>query len=392
MKARLWKDKRGISVMQDAILFCVMVSLSGAILMPAFTSNTIQKTYIEKENEEKANEVLYSFLSSKADIFGYISSEELMDTIVSGCPFVNVNSPSGLYPQLKKSILGEVQMHKSYGDLCTECVISQMNLFGVKANIFTQDFTDNLKININNFLSQQLGKKYNYNFTCCWAPIEGLNFGGYIAVGPSPPSQAYTSRAIEIIPYVGSFTWESIKNKISSGSIQQIYETFLANNDELGFKKEMQEELQNLVYKILFTGCGQNLSSVMNYTLDYTFSEISHYLQNGLEIINKTLALFGIQNIIGMVIQTIENLVSEILGIDGPADSLNILKDVVEERAQLEYNSILSKKIGYITEFIIENKENISDSDINNIIFDWLSGMIEFTKISFSLSIWEVNE
>ncbi len=42
-------NRKGISAMHDAILFIVMVSLSGAILLPAFINNPITESEMQRE-------------------------------------------------------------------------------------------------------------------------------------------------------------------------------------------------------------------------------------------------------------------------------------------------------------------------------------------------------
>ena len=100
-------DNRGISVMQDAVLFCLMVSISGAILMPALTSNIIASTYIEKEMEERANEVLYQLMVCRVDEFSHLNAE----TIIS-----SLGVDQGLLKSVVDNLLKREQLHRTYAD------------------------------------------------------------------------------------------------------------------------------------------------------------------------------------------------------------------------------------------------------------------------------------
>jgi len=65
--------------MYNAVLFIVMVSLSGVVLLPALQSDIAIDTSIEKHREHVADEALNTFLVSRVDKFSYKMCGDIID-------------------------------------------------------------------------------------------------------------------------------------------------------------------------------------------------------------------------------------------------------------------------------------------------------------------------
>ena len=65
------KNRYAVSAMYDAVLFIVMVSLSGVVLLPALHSDIAIESSVETHQEAVVDEALNTFLVSRVDKFSY---------------------------------------------------------------------------------------------------------------------------------------------------------------------------------------------------------------------------------------------------------------------------------------------------------------------------------
>ncbi|MBC7081227.1 MAG: hypothetical protein H5T44_03165 [Thermoplasmatales archaeon] len=232
--------KKGISIMQDAIIFCIMVSISAMVLAPALFGGKMASIYEEKENEERVNEALYTFLSSNTNDFQYI----LFDL-----------EAKGFVEGIIKKFLGKESLHLSYGELVSTCLLCQIRCEGKNFNFFVKGFERNLEEEIEEFFRENL-KGYKFNFTAVWQPIIGLDFGGKICVGDEIPDKGvYSSRLLIMMPpsFITSIGLqiEKIKNEIDKEKIKEylneIIEDFI---DET--LKDLFESLRENICDFIF--------------------------------------------------------------------------------------------------------------------------------------------
>jgi len=87
-----------ISVMYDAVLFIVMVSISGAVLLPALQSNIAIETSVKTHREHVADEALNAFLVSRVDTFSYKVAGDIIDDAAGRIGIDN--SSEGLYDSI----------------------------------------------------------------------------------------------------------------------------------------------------------------------------------------------------------------------------------------------------------------------------------------------------
>ena len=163
MKKRLLiKNKKALSIMHDAILFIVMVSLSSVVILPALQNDTVIRNSVEKHREEIADQTLLMLMTSRADNFGYtLAGQQIEDITKIKVDYSNPSS-NDLIENLIKTFLGREQKHKTYSDLCVENLVCQLNVFGNRINIFTSDFDESLKDKLKDVIGKYLGDKYKF--------------------------------------------------------------------------------------------------------------------------------------------------------------------------------------------------------------------------------------
>jgi hypothetical protein len=202
-------DSSGVSLLYDAVLFLVMVSLSGVILLPALQSPQAVSSSVEKHREELVDDALQTFLVSRVDQFEYLFCGEQVDELARSLG-INTSSP-GLYSMLTHWLLAHEQRHKTYATFLAEDLGCQFSIpeaiMGMdRLNVFTTAFDQQLHNQTRQVLSGILGEKYGYNLTAWWHPLRAVRFGGEFSVG-DPPPQTDTSVACSILsmPYIPVF-------------------------------------------------------------------------------------------------------------------------------------------------------------------------------------------
>jgi len=421
MKGKLWKDKRGISVMQDAVLFCVMVSLSGAILMPAFTSNTIQKTYIEKEKEEEVDELLSSFLSTKIDEFEYSVGETLLSDIN------NEITSTQIYQSLDPFVSSHKILHQPYATLLADCLASQFYLFGYRMNPLTLDYSKALRNKIDEFFESRLGDYYKYNFTARWQPIKGIPIGGVISIGsPYAAQEKFTAKTRILMPFsplfISSdstevFTKESLENIINTDltNIQLIindYHHGLCTRDEA--ENSLSQDINQTIMQVYLAGMksssDKSFVSIVNLTIEYCFQmmesgemDLSIVETNTVDILLKEIT--GERIFLNSCKESLNESLEEFSGIIAKYDgswsegySYELGKTTtIDEKPRVLANYVwrlVERKINdedllhpYI-EGLVNNLLDNENVNAREMVLNWLYDMIGLYRAEISLSIW----
>jgi len=361
-------NKIAISSMQDAVLFAIMVSIAAAILLPSIELNTISS---EEIGEKNADDILLSILNTRDDNFEYVMADSFLNSIASKS---HINTQSSIYNELKEAFLGIQQKHKTYNELCMECVSSQLEFSDVKLNFLTEDFEKELKIRLNELLSNT---GYKYNFSVRWQPINGLNFGGSLYIGGAAPHQAYVSRSVEIMPFFSSY---SINTEEINKEIDAIKENFslLKSNliDEQRFLKIAEENLNEILEKILF----YSPNSVINTTLNYFKNSISKFENRGFDILNKTLSIFGCDGILNTIKENITEQLIHFGFANKSFDMWNSFRDSIHN-----YFYAHNNKIHYFAIYIANESK---DASLDEEIINWIYGFIDISHVYFTLSLW----
>jgi len=411
-------NNKGLSAMQDAILFVLMVSISSAILLPAFTHDVIKKSYIEREKDEVATEALIVLLSMTKDEFNYTLGDEAINTIL------NDESVASIFKgdwgkDILDWLVGRTQYHKRYGELIAECLTSQLMIpwnGKFKANFLTYDFSKKLEENISRELEIILGDEYDFNLTARWYPVIGLPFGGEIFVGAHPPENAYITKTFITIPYVPEingqiiapeYLKEKLKRSAYFKNISNLLDALPEREEEwTEFENELVENVTNLFFSLLFN----KTYGVIKMALDMIFKNIEDILKGFIERAEKKLEeIYGgiVQNIAHIILQSLaEKLIEKIFPdeplkenediIDGLIDRISryiengIRYGLVEALSPVRelFENMVKDFVHCIIEIIKGGLEKVNE--IVEKILDWTIGRIRITKAEVRLSIWEV--
>ncbi|MCD6146530.1 MAG: hypothetical protein J7J34_00805 [Thermoplasmata archaeon] len=397
IKREFMRDRRGISIMQDAVLFCVMVSLSGVVLMPAFTSNAVQKAYIEKENEEKAEEILHKFMTCKVDEFEHLNAENILDR-------AGINASYGLLKPLVDGMLEKEEMHRTYADLCTECMACQLRFSGRQLNVLTENFTEMTEAKLGEFMDEQLGSRYSYNFTIVWNPIAGFDFGGELSTGDVIPSDAdvYTAIAYATMPSSlftkdVSVLLENMRNYIENSVSKNDYVSDFRDGQisEEEFKQHLTEFLVNLIDDIIWRGF-DNGSSILDVSIDYIFQGVKNAIEDAfddaLNMTAITIMEAAGENFSEMVARLMKDSFCQIFPVINASLPMKKLisevKESIKEQAKNFVNETIKKRVTAMVENVASNINKFTN--IRAEIINWLLQQINFCRAKVMLSIWEV--
>ena len=406
-------NKRGISAMYDAILFVTLVSISGAILLPAFVNNSITESEKEREGSETADESLIVLLSVTPSQFHYQLAKE---TINNALNKIGIDSNGYIGKGIFNWLLGIKEYHKNYGELIAEDMASQFWLSwensNHRLNFLTEDFDKNLRENISKELNKILEGKYKFNLTAKWNPIIGLPFGGQICVGDAPPQTAYVSKTFITMPFSPVITIDGreihlnknwIKKEIEESEIMKnISKLISSSQKELDrWEEELKENLTDLMMGFLFTGIrmdGYSFPGILNISLHLVFEKILNYILNKVETSSFAKSLNNIlgknQDIIDFLLNQTLDGIYRALGKTPPQHTTlykkleGLIGFLIENISSSLQNSVFGKALEeYIedfADFIVKQAKGIKLS----IIDDWLLNRISISRAEISLAIW----
>jgi hypothetical protein len=443
MKPRsILNDFFGVSILYDAVLFLVMVSLAGVILLPALRSPLAVESSVEKHREEIVDEALHTFLVSRADQFEYVFCGEQVNVIAEAIG-INTSEP-GLYQILIHWLLAHEQRHKTYANLLAEDLGCQfkvpVSIVGTnRLNPLTTAFHQQLRNETQRFFSSILSDKYQYNLTAWWHPITSISFGGEFSVGASPPPKdTYVAHSIITMPYapvfcIGNqtfiFTKYSLTHELFSGdvvfgrssipaisNITVILENYTNGHHPYDTRYNatagIQENLSSLLYGFLIYGITNETNArvfpgILNMTLTYEFEKIKN--------ITRQLSTAALNETFGDVIQTIDTLFSGLnTSVDTPLSSL--LLDRLNEAFGFFVNTsggslnetftacealIIEQVTGFLKNFLDPIIESFVDTMFNGLdlvknfadhLIDWLFDRISLVTAEVTLTLWVVRE
>jgi hypothetical protein len=403
MKPRsLQKNRQAVSMMYDAVLFIVMVSLSGVVLIPALQSDVIIESSVGKHREETVDETLLMLLTSRMDSFGYTLAGSQIEDLTN----IDVDydgSDQDLIQTLVKTFLGREQWHKTYADLCVENLVCQLNVFGTRINVFTEDFDESIREEVIKVLREHLSDKYEFNLTLKWHPIMGLDFGGDLEIGPKPPVMD-THVAETYVALPGTFFTEWLKD-FEDYITQCIDDVLVWNNTDDGLKNQIKNLMKNIVENIILNGFMGN-DGVLDKCIDYVFSPI----ENGIErIFGDSFALIvePIETVIpydltdlldGLFSDVIKHLTGlDVTDSDGDSvidagDSLDFLKTYVKDQVTGILDSLFDGYFESFASFIVNTMGTLLDIDqLKTDMIEFFKDHINVLRAEIMLTLWEVR-
>lgn len=437
-----FNDSSGVSLMYDAILFIVLISFSGVILLPLLQTPIAMKGSIDKHREQVVDNALHTFLVSKVDFFRYRFCGSLVDD-VANCIGINVSS-GGLYESFTEWLLAHEQRHKTYATLLAENLGCQFQLpfsfFGMdRLNLFTQDYDQQLQGEINRFFTCLFGEKYRYNLTALWHPIKGIRFGGELSVGMRPPSKdCFVAQTVIMMPYTPVFSvhnysvvftkqWmrtelfskDGVFGNSSIPAITNMSLIFDNYSNALPpfHKKEnatkaFQENLSGLLHGFLIDGIKNDTNVLMfpgivSLSIRYGFEKIQNI---SMQFLDQTLDdSFGgtstmIDRLFGNLNTTIPNPFSQTILeqlnsticslLNKSVISLNEALDACEDRIKKHVTVLISKDLDAIIQTLVHTLFDTIEYflDFYEMLIDFLFDRISLNKAEVTLTIWVVRE
>jgi len=445
-KRKFVKNTYGVSVMYDAVLFIVMVSISGAVLLPALQSNIAIESSMETHREHVADEALNMFLVSRVDKFSYKVGGDILDDIAGDIGIDN--SSEGLYGTITNWLLAREQLHKTHANLIAENLGCQfrlpLSILGTnRFNFFTGDYDRHLKNETTRFFNTYLGDKYNFNLTAWWHPIKGVDFGGELYVGPTPPDvDCHVARGFIMMPYspvldIGDihieFTRHWIYNTLFGDilgkiplfeNVSEILSGFVNGTHPFGNYSNasiaIKENVSALIDGFLIDGI-KNASNatvfpgIVNATLSYGFDKmktaISNFTNNAVnnfmgEALGSVDNVFaglstGISNpiaegIVEKVNETIQSMLQTTLG--SVFEAFDALEVCIKENVTMIVHGFIYPYIEMFVDFVFDFIEKYFEEPITDIIQNvkeqlsiFLFERISINKAEIVLTIWKVR-
>ena len=440
MKSRqLSNNTFALSIMYDTILFLVMVSLAGVILLPAMQTHIATESLLNKHREDVVDSGLHTYLVSRPDLFKYRFCGSLLDQIAER---LGINTSShGLYKTISEWILAHEQRHKTYATLLTENLACQFlipfSLLGQnRINILTQDYETQLRNETEQFLVRLFEGKYHYNLTAWWHPIKGIAFGGEFYIGESPPiNDCYVSHSTCMMPYTPAIAIENTTiiitknwlkkhffNTTGNSSIPFVNNIlYVLNKYTLGetpyqtrenASRSIKENLSSLTLGFLIEG-------ITNETNKTVFPGIVHLaLTYGFENLRQiTIGVFdnAIENLFGGAVESIDrvfgslnsssnNLLSQsILStfnsslhglLNESFPSFNEALDACEQQIKNQITLLVSTYLDRLIDIFIQNLFSLLEvlEDVSDMIIDWLFDQLCLDTAEVMLTIWVVKE
>ena len=389
------KDTRGFSSSFDVLLFLMLVSVSAVLVLPAMVDN-IQLVALHDTNAAGHNsQVIKSLQNGRVDDFSYAVAGTQMDNLVNGT-FGPGAADSGFYQTGKKLVAGREINHKIFADLASESVASQFTIYhadkSVRLNLLTDEYRENVDVQMRDYLEMQIGDRYNYNVSVVWRPFRDVPIGGETHMGPAVPDTAYVESRWITMPYRTEFTRYHVEELIAD----ELGEIGLALGNTTEVPREETEEL--------ITG---HINDAINKTVDEAVGTIVKMT------IEKT-----IEKAQAAVNQQMDSVVPGSNPGDNPGISDIIMDEVLaglkDDPAFIEDASLeLSEQItGYMQEVareevhaVIAGEVNalasgITDQCVSNVamvdeakdeVLDYVFSRIDISRARMTLSLWDKN-
>lgn len=387
--------------MHDAVIFVVMVSLSGVVLIPALQSDTAVETSVQKHREEFADETLIMLMTSRSDDFGYtLAGQQIKEAANISIDYAS-SSSNDIIENLIKTFLGREQKHKTYSDLCVENLVSQLNVFGNRINIFTSDFDIKLKEELNKVLEGYLGEKYRFNLVTRWRPILGVDFGGSMKIGSTPPDTTHVAMTYACLPSTYFSNWFEYVDDFVRETIDNV--TSFASDDDI-LKEQIKNLTTNLIEKIVLYGF-KNESGIIEKSIDYVFSKVEGGIESILGDSSKML-LEPLEKVSSGVSSKLTGkffeIISSTTGLnitdqnsDGEIDcreALFSLKGFVVDEVEEMLGDVFDGYLNPFVDFIVETLNITTQiNEFKQNIIDFIKDHINPLRAEFVLTIWEVR-
>jgi|GEM_PF-5492436 len=421
-----------LSVMYDALLFIVLISLCGVVLLPALHSPLLTDHEIESYKENRAEFVLDSLLFSKVSSCDYMVAGDLLQ---SGSQNLSINMSEGsvLY-ELVARVFERNCKHLTCAELVSAVLGSQWKVpigSSLSLNVLTSDFEDQLIKDVEMFLNESLPSRYNYYFSSSWRPLSGVDFGGWFECGSAPPSGvdvfvAKRSISMPFSPLVVSvgnasfvlnegFFKNIFKNNSEILIINDIFESYsLLLNDSEQARSSLIENCSFLFSGLLFEGIYKEdgqlvVKPIVGHLIDSMFSRFELFCdslitQYSEEVLNAAVgASFGSidsvfegltmggsdSEIIDFFVNQMSDYVGEVIDVE--LENSSSFFEHLEQMIFSNISTLLQPTINNSVESLVDACIAGNTSDISffiDAIIDFFADLVSFSDAQVVLMIW----
>lgn len=402
MKNKFHNNNQGISQMYDAVFFIVLVSLSGVILLPSLQNELAINSSIDEHREITVDDTLLLLTTSKLDNFNYVYAESQIDYI-SSLIGLDLKNKQSLFYSIVNTLLGREQLHKTYSDLCVENLISQINVFGYRINIFTENYDKILKEKITNLLNDFLGDKYNFNLSITWYPIDGIEFGGRLNFGIKPPDDTYVAKTFVTLPNNLLSDWINKFELFLENQIEKIKEEIKNIDNNTGIKITVTNLINNTINGFLFDGFiignisypglienifNSIFGKIIN-SIDIVFDESLNILDESFSVFNFVTDYISFNESLTNFLLNIINNVTGLVNITDISDAIFYLQKFVIKNARNIFNNNFSFYINNLIESIFIDLDSLNQIDQK--LNDFFKNRFNLLRANLVLTIWEVR-
>ncbi len=431
-----WKHTDALSVMHDAILFLVLISLSAVILFPAFNQYTTSEKIIEQINEKRVDDFANVFLSTTVRHCNYTIASDLIDPVANSIG-INTSEEEGLYHTITDSVLGHEIQHEPFAQLIAEnlasqCSCSFLNGSSDQMNVIINEFTRFLDGSIRSFMQEYLPDHYQFQLIAHWMPIKGVDFGGKIVVGNPPPQKDYfVSEQTICMPYAPVISWGNVSfvfseywidslldqwsslgqseiynisimltdyiEKNQTNQSEQLRRQFLTENITTFFLDFTVDGIQGSNESLIFPGIlslviDSLFSSVITFGYDLTETVVHQNLGNGFARIERFIADLNVTDLIhpisDIILNQINGMISEALN-----QSFTSIEHAIQQLKKQVKTAISDQLMSYIYPLAQTYANLLLDqatcsSDVFSMFSSWITNQFSLSQATVTLIIW----
>jgi len=388
---KIFRDMDAFSSVFDTLLFLILISVCAVILAPAIVGNS-QITALHDENVAEHNsQVLLSLQNGRVDDFNYNVAGTQMDYLVNetlGASAVD----SGIYQTSKKLVAGRELKHKTFADLATESVASQFIIqhdgSTVRLNLLTDEYRTNINTQMQDYLDNQIGERYNYHVSVVWRPFRDIPIGGETRMGKAVPDTAYVESAWITMPYHTEFTRYYMESLIDT------------ELNEIGIVLEHANEIPRNETETQISG---HINDAINLTVDNAVEiivkmTIDDTLENAQIALNQQIdnAVPGNNSGISDIIrdEILEEVKNDPIFIENSSQALSVqITEYLQQVVRMEVHEATQDEVDELASELTDQyiSNTVSAEELRGQVLDYVFSIIDISRARMTLALWDQN-
>ena len=383
-----YKDTRGFSTTFDIFLFLILISISAMILLPSITGNTQIKAALESKSQENSGDTLRTLLNGRVYEFEYIVAGDQLDAVAG--PLKN----SSVFAAGKKIIAGKELKHKTFSDIAAENAAVEWVIYyngtRTQLNFMMTNYSDSSKNIMKNYLDNQIGDRYDYNFTVLWRPFTSVPIGGDMEIGEPVPDNAYVESVYITMPYHFVISRQDVEDMIEDNFNNSKFGNFSYTLEELKQNETARDEIEALISDRINKTINDTVDDSVDLIVDEELGPVLDNARNkmiedvsGL-LLNSEIPLN--QEINDQINNTLDNVSLDLSGT--MSDKLKIyLKAAAKENIQAATGEEIRSFTTDLADLYVNNAITIRQAK-DRIIIEVFS-RININRAQATLSLWE---